>query len=248
MKLTNFARLSAVAVLAATMSVSALPLEARAGRGVDPALVPNFGVEPGQDSDCPPNRAAFIDALNADVAANRVDFPTDSSPESQLARINAAITTLQNMDGGCPVDSTTFEEQANDLEAEVSGAGIVARSPRLPTNRLPPVFRPNKPAKPAKPAPTKKPSKVPAKTKPALPVKPAKAPAAKGPAPPLKNAKFPGPKPAGPPAKPAKTTKALKPTKAASPPKKGAKGKGKKSREYDEDVVEEVEEEETEEN
>jgi len=60
--------------------------------------------------------------LNANVAAGHatnnpsiaVSFPTDNSKASQLARINAALVTLQNLRGpgaGCPAASTTFVAQ-----------------------------------------------------------------------------------------------------------------------------------------
>ena len=61
--------------------------------------------------------------MNANVAAGNVvnnpsvpiSFPEDDSVASQLARINAATVTLQNLNGpgqGCPVASTTFQAQA----------------------------------------------------------------------------------------------------------------------------------------
>jgi hypothetical protein len=43
-----------------------------------------------------------------------VSFPLDNSVASQLARIDAAIVTLQNLNGpgqGCPAASTTFSAQ-----------------------------------------------------------------------------------------------------------------------------------------
>jgi hypothetical protein len=71
--------------------------------------------------------------LNGNVAAGHVinnplvhvSFPGDGSKASQLARINAAIVTLQNLNGkgkGCPVASTTFQEQ----EAAINDAGTQA--------------------------------------------------------------------------------------------------------------------------
>jgi len=111
--------------------------------GVDPNLVPEFGHNAGQnptgtgDCDgvpnaagvaikvpcsCPPDRNSFIQALNANVNAGHavnnpsipVSFPTDNSKASKLARINAALVTLQNLRGpgaGCPAASTTFVAQ-----------------------------------------------------------------------------------------------------------------------------------------
>ncbi|THU96658.1 hypothetical protein K435DRAFT_965866 [Dendrothele bispora CBS 962.96] len=106
--------------------------------GVDPALVPDFGVQPGQnptgtgDCDgingikipctCPPDRNAFIQSLNANVAAGHavnnptvsVSFPTGDSNQDKAARIVASLVTLQNLNGpgvGCPAASTTFSAQ-----------------------------------------------------------------------------------------------------------------------------------------
>ncbi|KAI0267545.1 hypothetical protein BGY98DRAFT_1023908 [Russula aff. rugulosa BPL654] len=124
------------------LSVSSVPITRR---DVNEALVPQFGFSAGVnptgtgDCDgavngangqpikipcsCPPDRATFIQSLNANVAAGHVlnnpsvsiSFPEDNSTASQLARINAATDTLQNLNGpgkGCPVVSTTFQAQA----------------------------------------------------------------------------------------------------------------------------------------
>jgi hypothetical protein len=117
------------------------PVERQAG--VDPALVPDLGLASGLnptgtgDCDgvngpdgnpikipcaCPPARDAFIQALSANVAAGRavnnpgvaVSFPTDNSKESQIARIQTALVTLQNLNGpgvGCPAASSTLLAQ-----------------------------------------------------------------------------------------------------------------------------------------
>ncbi|TFK39085.1 hypothetical protein BDQ12DRAFT_698426 [Crucibulum laeve] len=131
--------------LAATLvaSVSAAPVK----RDVDPALVPQFGLQAGLnptgtgDCDgitnaagvvvkipcsCPPDRASFLQSLNSNVNAGKVvnnpgiavSFPTDNSKASQLARIQTAIVTLQNLKGpgvGCPAASTTFLAQQQAL-------------------------------------------------------------------------------------------------------------------------------------
>jgi len=134
-------------VIVAATAVSSVPLT----RGtVNEALVPQFGISSGVnpsgtgDCDgavangkpvkipcsCPPDRATFIKDLNANVAAGHVinnpsvklSFPKDGSKASQLARINAAIVTLQNLNGkgkGCPVASTTFLAQ----QAAINDAG-----------------------------------------------------------------------------------------------------------------------------
>ncbi|KAN0120838.1 hypothetical protein V8E52_004107, partial [Russula decolorans] len=130
-----------LAILSATI-VSSIPITRR---DVDETLVPQFGFSAGVnptgtgDCDgavngtngqpvkipcsCPPDRATFVQSLNANVAAGHVlnnpsvpiSFPEDNSTPSQLARINAATVTLQNLNGsgqGCPVASTTFQAQA----------------------------------------------------------------------------------------------------------------------------------------
>ncbi|KAG6849685.1 hypothetical protein H0H93_006303 [Arthromyces matolae] len=131
--------------LASITFVSAVPL---LKRNVDPALVPEFGVIAGVnptgtgDCDgitnaagqvvkipcsCPPDRASFLQSLNANVNAGKVvnnpsisvTFPTDDSTASQLARLQTAIVTLQNLNGpgkGCPAASTTFLAQQKAIQ------------------------------------------------------------------------------------------------------------------------------------
>lgn len=51
----------------------------------------------------------------------KLSFPTDDSKSSQLARLNAASDTLQNLHGpgvGCPIVSTTFQAQNAAINAE----------------------------------------------------------------------------------------------------------------------------------
>jgi len=148
-------------------SVSSIPVK----RDVDPNQVPAFGhaagVNPTGTGDCdgavngpngqpikvpcacPPDEASFIASLNANVAAGHavnnpsiaVAFPSDNSKASQLARINAALVTLQNLRGpgvGCPASSTTFVSQQKAIQAE-------------PDSGSPPPPLP--PAAPPKPAP-----------------------------------------------------------------------------------------------
>jgi Fe-S cluster biogenesis protein NfuA len=68
---------------------------------------------------CPPSQADFVTALQANVAAGKAvnnpsvpfSFPTDSSSQSQAARIEAGLVTLQNLHGpgqGCPASSSTL--------------------------------------------------------------------------------------------------------------------------------------------
>ena len=76
---------------------------------------------------CPPAQDVYISQLQANVAAGHavknpsitVSFPTDNSAASQNARIEAAIITLQNLNGpgqGCPSASTTLSAQQAALQ------------------------------------------------------------------------------------------------------------------------------------
>jgi len=105
-------------------TTSAVPVK----RDVDPALVPEFGLQAGLnptgtgDCDgitndagkvvkipcsCPPDRSVFLQSLNANVAAGKVvnnpsiavSFPTDDSNGAKAARIIASMVTLQNLNG-----------------------------------------------------------------------------------------------------------------------------------------------------
>jgi hypothetical protein len=138
MKFTNAA--ISLALVSAS-SVFAVPMK----RAVDPALVPQFGIKAGVnptgtgDCDgvngikipcaCPPDRGAFIKALNDNVNAGKavnnpglpaaVTFPTGNSKGDQLARIQASLITLQNLNGpgkGCPAASTTFVAQQQAIQ------------------------------------------------------------------------------------------------------------------------------------
>jgi len=139
-------------------------------RAVPDNLVPEFGVTAGQNPtgtgdctgingvkipcSCPPDRQTFIDDLNANVVAGHavhnpsiaVNFPTDNSKASQLARIDAALVTLQNLNGpgqGCPAASTTFSAQQSAILAEpakrqvLSVGNAVRRKRDMPTNLIP---------------------------------------------------------------------------------------------------------------
>jgi len=75
-----------------------------------------------------------------------VSFPTDNSQASKLARIHTAIVTMQNLRGpgqGCPSVSTTFDQQARDIQA---GTGVPP--PAAPAPAPPP------PPAPASPPPS----------------------------------------------------------------------------------------------
>ena len=129
--------------------------------GVDPALVPALGHEAGLnptgtgDCDgiadatgkaikipciCPPSAQDFLKSLNANVAAGfavnnpsvSVTFPTGNSKADKLDRIQAALSTLQNLRGpgvGCPAASTTLVAQRKAILAGVEGAPAVLPSP-----------------------------------------------------------------------------------------------------------------------
>jgi len=115
--------------------------------------VPNAaGVPIKVPCSCPPDRNLFIQALNANVLAGHavnntaitVSFPTDNSQASQLARIHTAIVTLQNLQGpgqGCPSASTTFNQQAQDIQA-----GISAAPPETPAPPPSPALAPTSPS------------------------------------------------------------------------------------------------------
>ncbi|KAH0828683.1 hypothetical protein J3R83DRAFT_3052 [Lanmaoa asiatica] len=139
-------------------------------RDVNPALVPSFGWQAGVNPDgtgncdgavngtngkpilvpcqCPPNSTFFLTALNQNVAAGfvttnptvKLTFPTDNSTASQLARLNAAAVTLQNLEGpgvGCPISSTTFSAQRKAIDAETSNATSSTTMPTLSTPASP---------------------------------------------------------------------------------------------------------------
>lgn len=100
------------------------------------ALVPEFGIQSGQNPDgtgncdgnngvlipcqCPPDRNDFIEKVKDAAAAGSssgvpVKFPTDDSSASEKQRIQTAIIVLQNFNGqkgsGCPAAATTFLAQ-----------------------------------------------------------------------------------------------------------------------------------------
>ncbi|KAJ7505751.1 hypothetical protein B0H11DRAFT_1975996 [Mycena galericulata] len=145
----KFALLSAVFLV----SVSAVPVPSQKRAGVDPSLVPEFGIVAGTnptgtgDCDgvngvkipcsCPPDRDAFIASLSANVAAGHdvnntgvaAPFPTDSSSASQIVRLQTSVTTLQNLHGagvGCPASSTTFLSQIAALQSGSTAAAAAS--------------------------------------------------------------------------------------------------------------------------
>lgn len=83
-----------------------------------------------------------MQALNQNVAAGfvttnptvKLSFPVDNSTASQLARLNAAAVTLQNLEGpgvGCPVSSTTFSAQHKAIDAETSNTTSSTTTPTV---------------------------------------------------------------------------------------------------------------------
>jgi len=153
--------LAALVPLALAASVSSFPTVFRK-RDVNADLIPQFGLQAGLnptgtgDCDgavkgangqavkvpcaCPPDRTLFIQDLNGNVAAGHVlnnptvsiSFPEDNSTASQLARLNAATVTLQNLNGpgkGCPQAATTFGAQQAAIQAAGSSAAAVSAPP-----------------------------------------------------------------------------------------------------------------------
>lgn len=154
------------------VSVSSMPVK----RDVDSNLIPQFGFQAGLnptgtgDCDgvngvkipcsCPPDRNDFIAKLNANVAAGhavnnpsiQVSFPSGNSKDEQLARINTALVTLQNLNGpgkGCPAVSTTFVAQQQAIQ---NGQAPPAPPPAAPAPPPPPPPPPAAPAGGVNPA------------------------------------------------------------------------------------------------
>ncbi|KAF5360836.1 hypothetical protein D9756_004963 [Leucocoprinus leucothites] len=157
--------------LSIAIAVSSVPLKL-VQRDVDPSLVPDFGVKQGVnptgtgDCDgitnaagqvvkipcsCPPDRASFIQSLNANVNAGHavnnpgvaVSFPTGSSKDDKLTRIQALLVTLQNLNGpgvGCPAAATTFVAQqkaiqdGTDVASPPSAAAVAAPPAAAPAS------------------------------------------------------------------------------------------------------------------
>jgi len=76
---------------------------------------------------CPPAQDVYVNALKANAAAGHavnnpgvaVSFPLDDSKNSQITRIQAALVTLQNLNGpgkGCPAAATTLLGQLKSLQ------------------------------------------------------------------------------------------------------------------------------------
>ncbi|KAJ6556610.1 hypothetical protein DFH09DRAFT_1280309 [Mycena vulgaris] len=160
---------STLVSLTLAVSVSSFPVQKR---GVDPNLVPQFGVSPGVNAtgsgdcdgikgikipcSCPPSRDSFIASISANVAAGHdinnpsvgAAFPTDNSVGAQITRLQTCLSSLQNLFGpgkGCPAASTTFSAQL----AALQNGGAAAPPPPPPA----PAPAPSAPAPPA-PAPS----------------------------------------------------------------------------------------------
>ncbi|TFY70503.1 hypothetical protein EVG20_g2493 [Dentipellis fragilis] len=102
---------------------------------------------------CPPSQDVYIQQLTDNANAGeaihnptvKLSFPLGSSKEDQLARLNAASDTLQNLNGpgqGCPIVSTTFQAQnqaisnGQPLPASAAPAAPAATSAAAPHNIL----------------------------------------------------------------------------------------------------------------
>jgi hypothetical protein len=109
--------------------------------GAIAALVPEFGVTPGQSPDgkgncvtpvapakiacdCPPPRDEYLSQLTAAVQAGNTfgspaDFPTGSDTQSQIIRFQTMLAVMQSVKGakgkGCPAISTTFKKSLDAL-------------------------------------------------------------------------------------------------------------------------------------
>ncbi|KZT28758.1 hypothetical protein NEOLEDRAFT_1057778 [Neolentinus lepideus HHB14362 ss-1] len=115
-----------------------IPVDAFEGTGdCDGAVLGSNGQPIKVPCACPPDRDSFIQSLNANVNAGHavnnpsvaVSFPTDGSQQSQSARIETALVTLQNLHGpgqGCPAASTTFVAQQNAIAAGGNPSTVVA--------------------------------------------------------------------------------------------------------------------------
>ncbi|KAG2158058.1 uncharacterized protein EDB93DRAFT_1334955 [Suillus bovinus] len=156
--------ISAIILAGSVTAIPFRILPSQSKRDVNPALVPSFGWQSGINPDgtgncdgavngtngkpilvpcqCPPNSTFFLANLDKNVAAGfvttnptvKVSFPTDNSTASQLARLNAAAVTLQNLEGpgvGCPISSTTFSAQRNAISAEASSNGNSSATPSV---------------------------------------------------------------------------------------------------------------------
>ncbi|GJE92655.1 hypothetical protein PsYK624_088100 [Phanerochaete sordida] len=77
---------------------------------------------------CPPSQDVYLAALTTNVQAGKavnnpsvaVSFPTGSSKQEQAARIEAALVTIQNLNGpgvGCPAASTTLSSQLKTAQS-----------------------------------------------------------------------------------------------------------------------------------
>lgn len=164
MKFTSTAIIAAALALS-TSSTTAFPFK----RAIDASLVPQFGLASGLnptgtgDCDgingpngqaikipcfCPPDRNEFIRITDQNVAAGfvvnnpsvKVSFPTDNSRDSQLARMQTALVTLQNLRGpgvGCPAASTTFVAQQKAIADGAAPPPPAAPAPPPPAQAPP---------------------------------------------------------------------------------------------------------------
>ena len=126
------------ALFALIATIAAVP-SPKVRRGINRALVPNFGVTAGTPSPkqhgscqglndavipcfCPPSRDEFIDKLNQFVKQGTagqsgipITFPEGTDPASITAQNNALVNTFQNFNDtqkgvGCPQGAAVFKE------------------------------------------------------------------------------------------------------------------------------------------
>ena len=130
------------AILALTVSAAPqAPAQGIPNAGAIAALVPDFGVTPGQgndgtgncvtpiapakiECDCPPARDQYLSQLTAAVQAGNTfglpaPFPTGQDNQSQIVRLQTMLAVMQNVKGskgvGCPAISTTFKQTLDGL-------------------------------------------------------------------------------------------------------------------------------------
>ncbi|OAL24925.1 hypothetical protein AYO22_05261 [Fonsecaea multimorphosa] len=96
---------------------------------VDTSLIPPFGITPGVKAtdgtaNCVGDNNVDIPALETFVASG-MSFPSGTSAQDQLTRLQTCIVTLQNFRGGagsgvgCPIVATTWKELQAQLQSEV---------------------------------------------------------------------------------------------------------------------------------
>lgn len=144
-----------LASTAVALPAMSTPPRAAAAGAITAAIIPDFGVTPGVQSTaqpgscvgaggknipctCPPTKDAFVTTLNTFVSRAKagntpIAFSTDFSDQSvktNLARINAMVNTMQNLNfdktgrtgDGCP--AVSFPTLANIQKQLQSGQNV----------------------------------------------------------------------------------------------------------------------------